>query len=40
MELTWNGQPYTRKRFVAEDGFPLNEEGNKEKFLGLISYGK
>ena len=40
MELTWNGQPYTRKKFVAEDGFPLNEEGNKEKFLGLISYGK
>lgn len=40
MELTWNGQPYTRKKFVAEDGFPLNEEGNKEKFLGLITYGK
>ena len=36
IELEWNGIPYKRKKFVVENGFPLNEEGNKEKFINLI----
>ena len=36
LELEWNGMPYTRKKFIIENGFPLSEEGNKEKFLDLI----
>ena len=38
IELEWNGIPYKRKKFVVENGFPLNEEGNKEKFINLIKY--
>ena len=36
MELIWNNIPYTRKRFVIEPGFPLCEDGNKEKFLKFL----
>ena len=36
IELEWNGIPYKRNKFVVENGFPLNEEGNKEKFINLI----
>ena len=38
IELEWNGIPYKRNKFVVENGFPLNEEGNKEKFINLIKY--
>ena len=38
IELEWNGIPYKRKKFVVENGFPLNEEENKEKFINLINY--
>ena len=38
IELEWNGIPYKRKKFVVENGFPLNEEGNKEKFINLVKY--
>ena len=38
MNLVWNGIPYVRNKFVAEEGFPLSEEGNREKFLNLIKY--
>ena len=38
IELEWNGIPYKRNKFVIENGFPLNEEGNKEKFISLIKY--
>ena len=36
IELEWNGIPYKRNKFVVENGFPLNEEGNKEKFINFI----
>lgn len=36
VELEWNGMPYKRNKFVIENGFPLSEEGNKERFINLI----
>lgn len=32
-----DGEFYTRRKQVIIDGFPLNEEGNKEKFFDLLN---
>ena len=40
VELEWNGISYKRNKFVVENGFPLNGEGNKKRFLNLIKIGE